>query len=126
MKSKHKQAVAQLIETYVEGLFYADSLILRDVFHPDLLYVNATHQAYVALSLESYLAEIDQRTSPFEQGEAQQYEVEKVEFANDQMAMVGASIRMMGRDYQDLLTVIAIPEGWRIISKVFTYIELEA
>lgn len=126
MKPQPKQAVTQLIETYVEGLFYADSLILRDVFHPDLLYVNATQQAYVALRLEPYLAEVDQRISPFEQGETRQCEVEKIEFANDQMAIVGASIRMMGRDYQDLLTVIATPEGWRIISKVFTYIELEA
>ncbi len=126
MKPQQKHAVMQLIETYVEGLFYADSLILRDVFHPDLLYVNASQQGYVGLRLESYLAEVDQRTSPFEQGETRQFEVEKIEFANDQMAIVGASIRMMGRDYQDLLTVIATPEGWRIISKVFTYTELEA
>lgn len=125
MSATDTKAVTQVIETYVEGLYYADSLILKGVFHPDLLYVNATEGAYLAHKLEPYLAEVDQRISPFEQGEKRQFEIEKIEFANDRMAIVLANIRMMGRDYQDLLTVIATEHGWRIISKVFTYQELE-
>ncbi|MBO6504933.1 MAG: nuclear transport factor 2 family protein [Kordiimonadaceae bacterium] len=125
MSAQDRQAVTQLIETYVEGLYFADSLILTSVFHEDLLYVNASQGAFVAHKLEPYLAEIDQRTSPFERGEKRQFKIEKIEFANDRMAIVWVSIRMMGRNYQDLLTVIATDRGWRIISKVFTYAELE-
>lgn len=126
MTPDHKQAVAELIETYFEGLYYADSITLKTVFHPDLRYVNATPGAYMAHNLDPYLAEVDQRIPPFEQGEARQHQLEKIEFANDRMAIVWASIRMMGRDYQDLLTVIATENGWRIISKIFTHIEVEA
>lgn len=118
-------AVEQLVEKYLDGLYHADSKLLRSVFHPDMLYVNATEGAHRALNLPPYLEEIDQRVPPSENGDSRHASVQKVEFANGRMASVWASIRMMGRDYQDLLTVIKTQDGWRIIAKVFTYKHLE-
>lgn len=125
MTLQDTKAVAQLVEVYMDGLYYADSKLLQTVFHPDLLYVNATEDAYMSQKLAPYLREIDQRVPPSENGEARQVSIQKVEFANARMAIVWASIRMMGRDYQDLLTVILTKEGWRILAKVFTYQQLE-
>ena len=125
MTLQNASAIEQLVEKYIDGLHHADSKLLRSVFHPDLLYVNATEGDYRSLRLVPYLNEIDQRVPPSENGESRHASVQKVEFATGRMASVWASIRMMGRDYQDLLTMIKTQDGWRIIAKVFTYQQME-
>jgi len=32
---------------------------------------------------------------------------------------------MLGRDYKDLLTIIRVKDGWRVLTKVFTHVERE-
>lgn len=125
MTLQNVNAIEHLVEKYIDGLHHADSKLLRLVFHPDLLYVNAREGDYRSLRLAPYLSEIDQRVPPSENGEARHASIQKIEFANERMAIVWASVRMMGRDYQDLLTVIMTEDGWRIIAKVFTYKHLE-
>ena len=37
------------------------------------------------------------------------------------MGLIEARMTMMGRDYQDLLTLIHTDDGWKVITKVFAY-----
>lgn len=111
---------------YFEGLHHADSAALRRVFHPDLVYIGATHGDEVRLDLESYMARIDAREPPAARGDARSEAILDIAFAGPGLARVMARMSMMGRDYVDLLTLIRHNGEWRIAAKVFTYTAQEA
>lgn len=116
-------SVLGVMDRYFDGLYRADSSLLRPVFHPDLLYVNATTGHHLTLSLDAYLDEIDQRKSPLERGEVRDFRVAEINLVNDQVATVRASCAMLGRGYEDALTLVATERGWQVIAKVFTFEE---
>ena len=41
----------------------------------------------------------------------------------DRIGIVEARMTMMGRNYQDLLTLINTSDGWRVLTKVFSFVE---
>ncbi len=119
-------AVLDVMEAYFDGLYRADSVALQSVFHADLLYVNATEGRFETHSLDTYLHEIDRRISPMTRGENRAFNIGEVTLINDRMATVRASATMLARSYEDALTLIPTDDGWRIITKVFTFEELRS
>ena len=121
MTTQDEREVEALMQRYFDGLYHADSEILRSVFHPELSYVNATAGDHEVMALEPYMTRIDNRTSPAELGEAPISGVDRITLTQGQMGFVEAHGTMLNRDYQDLLTLIRTDDGWKVISKVFTY-----
>lgn len=114
--------VGELMEAYFEGLHQADSSMLRKVFHPQLAYVCATEGDELFLDLETYMSRVDLREPPVKRGDPREEEVLEIAFVGDRMARVSARMTMMGRDFQDLLTLVCHGSEWRIIAKVFSYV----
>ena len=112
-----------LMERYFEGLYQSDSTILRTVFHGDLVYVNGTVDTYEHMDLEAYMERIDARTAPASRGDPRHEVVERVTLKGDQIGVVEARMTMLGRNYQDLLTLIHTDDGWRVLTKVFSFVE---
>lgn len=125
MTSADTREVEVLMQKYVDGLYQADSAILRKVFHSRLSYVNATAGNQEFLDLETYMARIDARPSPASRNDPRNGEVERITLKDRQMGLVEARMTMLGRDYQDLLTVVRTDNGWKVLTKVFTYVEQE-
>ena len=71
------------------------------------------------------MARIDARTSPASRNDLRNGEIERITLKGSQMGLVEARMRMLGRDYQDLLTVVRTDNGWKVLTKVFTYVEQE-
>lgn len=117
----HKQ-LCELMETYFEGLHQADSVMLREVFHPQLAYVCATKGDELYLDLETYMSRVDGREPPAKRGEAREEEILEIAFVNDRLARISARMTMMGRDFHDLLTLVRHGAEWRIVAKVFSYV----
>ena len=117
----HAQVIA-LMTAYFEGLYYADSAVLRRVFHPNLAYVCATEADELYLDLETYMSRIDNREPPARQGKSRDEAILEIAFGSNRIAHVTARMSMMGRDYLDFLTLVRQDGAWRIVSKVFTYI----
>ena len=44
---------------------------------------------------------------------------------SDQIGIVEARMTMLGREYQDLLTLMKTSDGWKVRTKVFIYHERE-
>lgn len=126
MTGTHENEVRELMELYFDGLYQSSSDILRAVFHPDLSYVNGTAGSYEHMGLEDYMARIDARTSPASRGDAREEVIERVAVKGDRIGIVEAHMTMMGRNYQDLLTIINTEEGWRVLTKVFSFVERKA
>jgi len=113
--------VVGILQSYFDGLYYADSNILADVFHPDAHYVNTVKRDYMNYSISEYFKIVDQRKSPASQGEPRNDRILSIEFGGQRMAFVKAKMTMMGRDYLDFLTLTFDENGWRVMSKLFTY-----
>ena len=103
-----------LMTRYFDGLYHSDSAVLRTVFHPELSYVNATVGNHEFLGLEAYMERIDGRTPPASRNDPREEMIEKVTLKGGQIGIVEARMTMLGRDYQDLLTLIRTDEGWRV------------
>ena len=121
MKSSDELQIDALMERYFEGLYHSDSAVLRTVFHPELAYVNATDGNHEFMDLETYMTRIDNREPPAKRGDPRRESVDRVSLTGHQMGLSEARMTMMGRDYQDLLTLIHTDDGWKVITKVFAY-----
>lgn len=126
MTGSQDNEVRELMKLYFDGLYQSSSDILRAVFHPDLSYINGTAGNYEHMGLEEYMARIDARTPPASRGDAREEFIERIAFKGDRIGIVEARMTMMGRNYQDLLTIINSHEGWRVLTKVFSFVERKA
>ncbi|MBW4707445.1 nuclear transport factor 2 family protein [Roseobacter sp. YSTF-M11] len=116
------QEVLELMNRYFEGLYHADSTILRQVFHKELAYVCATDGDELFLDLDSYMLRVDDREPPAKRGDPRDEAILEIAFGSDRLARVTARMRMMGRDYLDFLTLVREGADWRIVTKVFSYL----
>lgn len=114
--------VIEIMNGYFDGLYHADTKRLAKVFHPDLHYVNMIEGDYMCKSLTEYFSAVDQRTPPADKGETRQDQIFSIEFGGSKMAFVRASMTMMDREYLDFLTLTHDHHGWRVMTKIFTYI----
>ena len=120
----HTRAIYALIEHYFEGLYRADSQVLRPIFHVDARYVNTNTDDYMNFDMETYFAVIDKRVPPADQAATRKERVLSVDFASDTLAFVRLTMCMFEREYDDFLTLINHKGQWQIISKVFSYTHL--
>ncbi|MEM7721348.1 MAG: nuclear transport factor 2 family protein [Pseudomonadota bacterium] len=123
MAASDKTAVEGLMAQYFDGLYHSDSAVLRGVFHEDLAYVNGTAGTYEHMNLDAYMARIDARTPPATRSDLREEVIERITFKGDRIGLVEARMTMMGRNYQDLLTLINTDDGWRVLTKVFSFVE---
>lgn len=119
--SASETEIADLLRTYFEGLYHADSTILARVFHPDARYVNAVKGDYMNYSRSEYFEIVDGRMSPAGRNDPRKERIVLMEFGGEGMAFVKAEMSMMGREYLDFLTLTFEDGCWRIMSKIFTY-----
>jgi hypothetical protein len=49
--------------------------------------------------------------------------IERITFKGARIGIIEARMTMMGRNYQDLLTIIHSDQGWRVLTKVFSFAE---
>lgn len=123
MAPREHAEIQDLMQRYFEGLYQSDSSILRTVFHQDLAYVNGTAGTYEHMDLETYMARIDARTPPASRNDPREEVIERIALKGDRIGLVEARMTMLGRNYQDLLTLIHADDGWRVLTKVFSFVE---
>lgn len=126
MTPNDQAEIEAIMQRYFDGLYQSDSAVLRTVFHPELAYVNATPGSQEFMGLEAYMARIDGRTPPASRHDPRDDVIERITLKGGQIGVVEARMTMIGRNYQDLLTVIRTDDGWRVLTKVFTHLERRA
>ena len=111
-----------ILQGYFDGLYHADTKRLAKVFHPDARYVNMIDGDYMNKSLAAYFEMVDGRTLPASKGQPREDRIYSIEFGGSKMAFVRASMTMMDREFLDFLTLTHDHNGWRIMTKIFTYV----
>jgi hypothetical protein len=117
------QAVAEVLAVYFDGLHFADSKRLAQIFHPQAQYVCVTDGTLLYRDMATYFPVVDARISPASKGEARKDEIVSIEFAGPVTARAMLHCTMGDRFYTDFLTLIRLEGRWQIISKVFHYEE---
>jgi len=115
------EEIMLVVKAYFEGLYRADSAILKPLFHADARYVNTVAGDYMNYSVEKYLSIVDTRTSPAAKDKSRKGQIISIEFDGQCMGFVKLSMTMLGRQYLDYLTLIFVNNQWQIMSKVFSY-----
>ena len=125
MENAERLEIDTLMQRYFDVLYHSDSAVLRTVFHKNLSYVNAISSDHEFLGLEAYMDRIDARTSPASRNDPREETVERITLKFGKISLVEARMVMLGKDYQDLLTIIHTDDGWRVLTKVFTLTDRE-
>jgi len=115
------EEVAQVIQTYLDGLYFSDVDKLRSALHSRAIYVTATEEELVYRTMSEYLPIVAGRPSPASRGEPRRDLIESIEFAGDKHAHARVRCAIGDRHFTDLLTFVYSQSGWQIISKVFHY-----
>ena len=113
--------IVAVLEAYFEGLYYADSKKLAEVFHQDARYVNTVKDDYMNFSIQEYFDIVDHRVAPASSAKVRADRIISIEIGGARMAFAKVSMTMLGRDYLDFLTLVLDDNEWRIMSKVFSY-----
>ncbi|MCB1792694.1 MAG: nuclear transport factor 2 family protein [Gammaproteobacteria bacterium] len=114
-------AVAALLDRYYEGLYYGNTELLRQVFHPAATYATAAGGELLRLDLDGYLPVVAKRESPASLGERYGFELESILFAGPTVALAKMRSTMLGKRFVDLLSLLKVDGEWRILAKVFHY-----
>ncbi|RCV86830.1 nuclear transport factor 2 family protein [Billgrantia montanilacus] len=114
-------AIMRLLDAYLDGLHYADSGMLQEVFHSDARYINTVAGDYCNLSVPEYFQLLEERVAPAESGQERQGRVVAIEVGGPCMAFAKVEVAMLGRAYNDFLTLLFDNGKWSIITKVFHY-----
>jgi hypothetical protein len=118
------EEIADLLQRYLDGLHQSDAEALLHVFHPDAVYACATAEPLVRLSMGEYLPIVAARPSPASRGEVRRDEILAIELAGPNTAFAKVRCAIAPKRFTDFLTIVRVPEGWRIMAKIFHY-ELE-
>jgi len=114
-------AIVDLLQVYLDGLYYSDTSKLRQALHPQARYVCATEDDLVNFSMEEYLPIVDKRPAPASRGEARHDRIVSIEFAGPKTAVARVTCTIGPKHFTDLLTLILVERKWQIISKVFHF-----
>jgi Putative lumazine-binding len=114
-------AIVDLLDRYYDALYRCDTALLATVFHASAQYFTASSGELFHLDMNSYFPIVEQRTSPASSGEPYAFSIDSIEFVGTVTAIARMRCSMLGKDFIDLLTLIKLEGGWKIIAKVFHY-----
>jgi len=85
-------AVIELLDKYYDGLYYGDTALLRDVFHPKARYVTVSGGQLLQLDMASYFPIVEARTSPQQLGEPYGFQIDSLELTPAFAGQFAASV----------------------------------
>ena len=112
-------AVTGVLETYFDGLHYADTDRLSIAFHPKAIYATADEVPLLYRTMDEYFPVVEKRESPASRAEPRRDMIDAIEFAGDNTAFARVRCSIGTRDFIDFLTLVRTDGAWRIIAKVF-------
>ncbi len=112
-------AVTGVLETYFDGLYYADVDRLAAAFHPKAIYATADETPLLYRTMDDYFAVVAKRVSPESRNESRRDVIDAIEFAGENTAFARVRCSIGTRDFVDFLTLVRTDGAWRIMAKVF-------
>ncbi|MGV8889333.1 MAG: nuclear transport factor 2 family protein [Pseudomonas sp.] len=116
-QSLDKEHISVVVRNYVEGMVFADEVLLRQAFHPACRIIGHYHKELEWLSLNDFISAIKaegpaaKEVKPF-------WETVSVDVTGD-AAAVKVIDDYVGMRFTDYLSLLKINERWMIVNKVY-------
>lgn len=116
-------AVSDVLGTYFDGLYHADTDRLEIVFHPKAIYATADETPMLYRTMDEYFPVVAKRESPASRNEPRRDVIESIEFAGENTAFARVRCSVGSKDFIDFLTLVRTEGAWRIMAKIFQITE---
>lgn len=112
------EAVIELANQYLRGIYEGDTQALHAVFLPDARVEDRVTGSFRSRTADQYVAAVGSRQSPQAAGESFNMRVLSVQVLGD-MATVTAELRFLGNHFYNVLSLLRHEDKWRIAHKLF-------
>src|SRR5690606_14348608 len=123
---KDAEAINLLLMQYFDGLFYCDSIRLREVLHPSALYATVVDKKLRRIPMEEYWPIVDARVAPALKGEARHDRIISIDMVGAVTACAKVECALNPNFYTDVLSLLKLNNRWWIIAKVFQMENLQS
>ena len=112
-------AIEAVVKTYLDGLYEGDADKLAAAFHPASELRSEKDGALVEVNRDAWLATVRTRPNPKAQGLTRHDRILAIDLAGPELAVVKLNCAIPPRFFTDLLVLLKLEGGWRIVSKAF-------
>ena len=112
-------ALRDAVQTYFDALYYCDTELLNNVFHPSSSLFDADNGTLFVEPIASFSDDVGARTSPASKGQQREDEILGIDFLSAISASVKVRLRAHANVFVDHLGFVLTEDGWRIVSKIW-------
>jgi Putative lumazine-binding len=113
------EAVERVIWTYLDGLYEGDTGKLAKAFH-EVSHLYSLEEGGVSdLPRAAWFKLVEGRPSAKSRGLQRTDRIVSIDFAGPKTAFVKLECSIHPRYFTDYLTLLKLPQGWRVVSKTF-------
>ncbi len=109
----------QVLQTYFDGLYEGDTVKLGRVFHDVAHLFSVTDGKLGDMSREQWFELVRSRRSAQSQDLPRRDWVVQIDRSSPTTAFAKVHCQIPPRYFTDYLTLVKLPDGWRIVSKTF-------
>jgi hypothetical protein len=112
-------AIEAVVQTYLDGLHEGDTEKLAAAFHPASELRSEKDGQLAELKRDAWLEAVRSRPNPKAQGLPRHDRILAIDLAGPELAVVKLNCAIPPRFFTDLLVLLKLEGGWRIVSKAF-------
>jgi Putative lumazine-binding len=113
------EAVEKVVWTYLDGLHEGDTQKLAEAFH-EVSHLYSLEEGGVSdLPRAEWFSMVASRPSAKSKGLPRTDRIVSIDFSGPETAFVKVECSLHPRYFTDYLTLLKLPEGWRVVSKTF-------
>lgn len=112
-------ALREAVQTYFDSLYYCDTDLLNQVFHPSSSLFDADNGTLFVEPIASFSDDVGARASPASKGQQREEEILGIDFLSAISATVKVRLRAHANVFVDHLGFALTEDGWRIVSKIW-------
>ena len=119
MSSNDRQAIEQMVQTYLDGLYEGDADKLASVFHDTSVLTYEQDGKLVVLPREQWLKVVRERPKPKDKGLPRDDVILMIDQSGPTTAFVKLKCQIPPRYFTDYLNLLKIDGRWVVAQKVF-------
>ena len=119
MSSNDRQAIEQMVQTYLDGLYEGDADKLASVFHDTSVLTYEQDGKLVVLPREQWLTMVRERPKPKDKGLPRDDVILMIDQSGPTTAFVKLKCQIPPRYFTDYLNLLKIDGRWVVAQKVF-------
>jgi Putative lumazine-binding len=119
MSSNDRQAIEQMAQTYLDGLYEGDADKLASVFHDTSVLTYEQDGKLVVLPREQWLKAVRERPKPKDKGLPRDDVILMIDQSGPTTAFVKLKCQIPPRYFTDYLNLLKIDGRWVVAQKVF-------